>query len=179
MADQLSVWHAEHVTFSRLLQLLEQEVAAFTGGGRPDYDLMFDVIFYLRHFSDRYHHPREDVAFARIVQRDPAMELSISRLLQEHRVIAVAGDELYNRLTEAVGDVIAPRSVLEAAAATYLVYYRHHLAKEEREVLPRAAQLLTRDDWAAVAGCIPTVPDPLFGGEIKARLRELRRRRAD
>ena len=68
-----------------------------------------------------------------------------------------------------------PRADLEAAAATYLVYYRHHIATEERDVMPRAAQVLTQDDWATVAATVPVGPDPLFGDKPGARFRELRR----
>ena len=175
MADPLAAWHAEHVNFARLLDLLDAQVAAFHRGERPNYDLMGDIVYYLRSFSDRVHHPREDVAFARLAEREPGMELVIDRLLQEHRVIATAGDELFNRLNEAAGDVMTPRAALEAAAATYLVYYRHHLATEEREIMPRAAQLLTQEDWAAVAATVPAAPDPLFGDDVEARFRELRR----
>jgi len=103
------------------------------------------------------------------------MELMINRLLQEHRVISTAGEELLNRLNEAAEDVITPRVALEAAAATYLVYYRHHLATEEREIMSRAAQLLTQEDWAAVAATVPAASDPLFGNDVDARFRELRK----
>jgi len=43
------------------------------------------------------------------------MELMINRLLQEHRVISTAGEELLNRLNEAAEDVMTPRVALEAA----------------------------------------------------------------
>ena len=175
MAEPLAVWHAEHVNFARLLDLLETQVAAFHRGERPNYDLMVDIVYYLRSFADHFHHPREDVAFARLVEREPGMQLVINRLLQEHRVIARAGDELFNRLNEVAEDVVTPRAALEAAAATYLVYYRHHLATEEREVMPRAAELLTEEDWVAVAATVPAGPDPLFGDDVEARFRELRR----
>jgi hemerythrin-like domain-containing protein len=175
MADPIALWHAEHVGFSRLLDLLEKQVAAFHGGERPSYELMRDNLFYLRHFPDRFHHPREDVAFARLVERAPSMELPINRLLQEHRVIAAAGEELLMRLNEVDEGSVVARATVEAAAATYLVYYRHHLATEEREILPRAAKLLTQDDWAAVAAAVPAGPDPLFGDDGEARFQELRR----
>ena len=175
MAEPLAVWHAEHVNFARLLDLLETQVAAFHRGERPNYDLMVDIVYYLRSFADHFHHPREDVAFARLVEREPGMQLVINRLLQEHRVIARAGDELFNRLNEVAEDVVTPRAALEAAAATYLVYYRHHLATEEREVMPRAAELLTEEDWVAVAATVPAGSDPLFGDDVEARFRELRR----
>ena len=100
MADATAMWHAEHADYSRLLDVVEEEVSAFHEGRRPDYSLMLDAVSYLRHFPDRFHHPREDVAFARLVQRDPSRELPINRLLQEHRVIAAAGEELLKRLTE-------------------------------------------------------------------------------
>lgn len=154
---------------------LEKQVAVFHGGERVNYELMRDILHYLRHFPDRFHHPREDAAFARLVERTPGMQLPINRLLQEHRVIAAVGEELLMRLNEADQGGVIARATVEAAAATYLVYYRHHLATEEREVLPRAAQLLTQDDWAAVAAAVPASPDPLFGDDGKAGYQELRR----
>jgi hypothetical protein len=82
--------------------------------------------------------------------------------LQEHRVIAAAGEDLLSILHDVVEGALIERHTVEAAAATYLVYYRHHLAAEEQEVIPRAAQLLTPSDWAAVAAA-PVGADPLFG----------------
>jgi hemerythrin-like domain-containing protein len=174
-ADAPDAWHREHVHFARLLDLLENEVAAFHAGEHPNYQLMVDILDYLRYYPDRFHHPREDAAFARLVERDPELELPIARRLQEHRVIAAAGDALLAQLQAIVEEAIVARSALEAAAATYLVYYRHHLAAEEREVIPRAAQLLTPEDWAAVAAAVPAGADPLFGRDFEERYRELRR----
>jgi hemerythrin-like domain-containing protein len=48
-----------------------------------------------------------------------------------------------------------PRSELEVALATYLVYYGNHIAKEEEDVLSRAAQHLTAEDWQAVRAAVP------------------------
>jgi hemerythrin-like domain-containing protein len=64
---------------------------------------------------------------------------------------------------------------VEAAAATYLVYYRRHLALEDRDIVPRAEQLLTAQDWEAVVAAVPPGSDPLFGEDSEPRYRELRR----
>lgn len=176
MAATLAVWHAEHVNFACLLDLLEEQVAEFHQGERPDYALMSDILYYMRNFADRVHHPPEDIAYARLAERDPGVQLLVNRLLQEHRVIATAGEELLNCLNEIAGDGLAPRSHLEAATATYLVYYRHHLATEERVVMLRAAQVLTEEDWAAVAAAVPACADPLFGDNMLERFEGLRRR---
>ena len=91
-----------------------------------------------------------------------------------HDRLVYRDEELLKLLQGVVEGVLVERSAIETAAATYLEYYRHHLAAEEREVIPRAAQLLTPDDWAAVAAA-PAGSDPLFGREFDSRYRELRR----
>ena len=175
MTDLAALWHAEHVNLARLLDLLEKQVAAFHVGEQPNYDLMHDVVYYLRHYPDEIHHPQESVAFARLLERDPTMKSQIDRLMQEHRVLAAVGETLLAHLDAVVADALEPRSTVEAAAATYLAYYRQHLAAEEKEVIPRAAELLTPQDWAAVAAAVPAGPDPLFGEDVEARFRKLRR----
>lgn len=175
MSAPIAQWHAEHVNFSRLLTLLEGQLVRFHEGERPDYALMLDIVDYLRYYPDQFHHAREDVAFARLVDRDPGMRVRINRLLQEHRVIACAGDGLLRRLNDVADEAVVLREDVEAAAATYLVYYRHHLATEERDIMPRAAALLTAEDWSAVAAAVPAGRDPLFGAEADTRYRELRR----
>ena len=97
MNDPTAAWHAEHVNFARLLDLLEKQVAVFHAGERPNYELMLDITSYLRHFPDRFHHPREDVAFARLTAHDAGLRAEINRLTQEHRVLATAGDALLER----------------------------------------------------------------------------------
>jgi len=175
IAEPISVWHTEHVYFNRLLELLHEQLDVFHTGERPNYELMFDIVSYLREFSDRFHHPREDVAFARLAKHCPDLELQLSRLGQEHRVIAHAGEKLLALLDAIVGGAIIQRAEVEVAAATYLVYYGNHIAKEEEDVLTRAAQALLPEDWEAVRAAVPGVQDPLFGDNPDGRYRELRR----
>ena len=176
MANPVTAWHDEHAYFKLLLQLLHQEVDCFPRGRRPDYELMLDIISYLREYSDRFHHPREDVAFVLLEERLPDLALPLARLRQEHRVIAHAGDTFAQLLEAALGEVVVPLEEMETAAAMYLVYYGNHIAKEEEDVLPRAAQALTPADWEAVRAAVPPAGDPLFGEHPQERYRELRRR---
>jgi hemerythrin-like domain-containing protein len=176
MRDPTAGWHAEHENFTRLLDLFEREVAVFHSGERPDYELLLDIVTYLHHFPGRTHHPREDVAFARLVQHDPSLAPIVARLHQEHRIIAEAGSVLRERLEAALGDTFVERSRVEAECALFLVYYRHHVAAEENGIMPRAASLLTPADWKAVAAAVAQGPDPLFGTHVEERYRSLRRR---
>ncbi len=174
LAEPLARWHADHSNFARLLDLLEVQVDAFHAGKRTDYELMRLIVYYLRHYPDRFHHPREDVAFNRLVQRDPQLQSEVTWCMQEHALIADAGEKLLNCLNQIIAGVVIERAVLQTVAATYLSYYRHHLAAEEHTIIRRAVELLTPDDWSAVSA-IPAEPDPLFGPRVDARYSELRR----
>lgn len=173
--DPIKAWQDEHVYFRRLLGLLQKQVDVFHGGERPNYELMLDIVSYLREYSDKVHHPREDVAFARLAHKAPELALPLERLKQEHRVMANAGDALKELLAEILDDAVVPRAEVEMAAATYLVYYDNHIAKEEEDVIARAARALTAADWAAVKSAVPAAKDPLFGEAPEERFRTLRR----
>ena len=170
-----SSWHTEHVYFRRLLALLQTELDAFHRGERPNYEVMLDIVAYLREYGDAFHHPREDVAFQRLALRCPELRLDLARLSQEHGVIARAGETLRQQLEGILDGAFVPRAEVEVAAATYLVYYASHLAKEDEQVLERAASLLTEEDWQAVRDAAGSAPDPLFGETPAERYRALRR----
>jgi hemerythrin-like domain-containing protein len=175
MTGPLAIWHTEHVYFRRLLELLHRELDSFHRGERPNYELMLDIVAYLRDYSDQFHHPREDVAFARLAERCPDLKLDLARLTQEHRIIARAGETLRQHLEAILGGAIIERAEVEVAAATYLVYYGNHIAKEDELILDRATQALTPEDWQAVKAAVPAHPDPLFGEQPEQRYRALRR----
>jgi hemerythrin-like domain-containing protein len=53
------LWHADHVNFGRLLNLLEGELRRLHDDRSPDYELMLDIMYYMTHYSDVLHHPKE------------------------------------------------------------------------------------------------------------------------
>jgi hemerythrin-like domain-containing protein len=173
--DPIAAWHTEHVYFNQLLGLLQRQLDLFHRGEPPNYELMQDIVTYLRDYSDQFHHPREDVAFARLAMHCPDMQLMLARISQEHRVIAHAGEALLELLRAALGGAIIAKGEIEMAIATYLVYYGNHIAREEEDVLARAAKELTPEDWDAVRAAVPAVRDPLFDGDAQERYRALRR----
>lgn len=153
-ATPVEMWHAEHARFERLLAELQAHVDVFHAGGRPEYERMMEIIDTLREEGDGSHHPREDVAFERLARRCPDLALPLARLRQEHRVIAEGGETLRRLLSEALSGAVIPRAEIEVAAAMYLVYYGNHIAHEEEDILHRAAESLTAEDWAAVRAAV-------------------------
>lgn len=175
MPKQILEWQAEHANFRRLLDLLESQISLFHEGTRPDYELMQDIVYYLVQFPDRFHHPREDEAFARLLEKDPDLRATIQRLSAEHRILAASGKQLLELLEAVVNGAIMPREAVDASAATYVAYYRQHLELEEGGLIPRAAQMLGPEDWRAAAAAGTSGVDPLFGEKVEQRYRDLRR----
>jgi hemerythrin-like domain-containing protein len=149
-ATPVEMWRAEHARFQRLLAELQSHVDLFHSGERPDYERMIGIVDALHEAGESNHHPREDVAFERLALRCPDLALPLARLKQEHRVIANAGEALRELLSEALDGAVLPRAQIEVAAAMYLIYYGNHVAHEEEDILHRAAESLTAEDWQAV-----------------------------
>lgn len=167
-----AAWHDEHVHFGRLLDLLDLGIERLAGGQRAAAAPALEIIEYLREYSDRYHHPREDAAFAILERRMPRLGPQFARLREQHGVIAQAGERLERQIrTMAGGSAAARAAELAAAAKLYGLYYRHHIATEETEAVWRAARTLTADEWQAVVDSVPVVFDPRFGATPRERYR--------
>ena len=171
--NPVATWHDEHLYFERLLASLRRQLDLFHAGERPNFELVLDILSYLKDYGDDYHHPREDAAYERLAKRCPELRLTLARLQQDHRVIAQAGDALQKQVEAVMEDAVARRADIEVALATYLVYYGNHIAREEEEVLLQAAKLLTPEDWEAVQAAAPA--RRAAGAQTDERYRQLRR----
>jgi hemerythrin-like domain-containing protein len=176
MHAPITGWKAEHANFARLLDLFDRQVERFHAGEQPDYELMLDILTYLRHYPERMHHPREDAAFGRLVRHDESLAPLVNRFMQEHRVIMQIGRQVQELIEAITGDEFVERAAVEAACATFLVYYRHHLSGEDDLIIPLAGKHLTAEDWKAVGAAVAATGDPLFGAQVDERYRELRDR---
>ena len=170
----LGLWHADHVNFGRLLNLLERELAPLHDAGSPDYALMLDIMYYMTHYSDVIHHPKEDLVFARIKAHDARAGPAVEALASQHAQLREMGEALVHTLDGIVNGSIASREHVEATAHAYVSALRAHMRTEEGEILPRAARVLSESDWTDINTAIANVDDPLFGARLEERYARLR-----
>jgi len=175
MSNQITKWKGEHAEFVRILDILESQIRLFHEGAPTDYELMLDIVYYLTQFPDRFHHPREDVAFKRLAERVPSFQIRVRELLGEHKVIASAGRSLVEKLDGILGGAMLARESVEVDAATYIAYYRQHMVGEETDLFPRLEGALNDEDWKAVGDAITAEADPLFGSKVGQRYQQLHR----
>ena len=71
----------EHRNIEMLLAVLEHELKVFDRGDRPDYEVIRAIISYFEVYPEVYHHPQEDVVFAKLKF---AIPLRLQRLVISH-----------------------------------------------------------------------------------------------
>ena len=74
----------EHLNIEKLLAILERELEVFDRGDRADYEVIHAVISYFEVYPEVYHHPQEDLVFAKLRARDLAAAAKVGDLAREH-----------------------------------------------------------------------------------------------
>ncbi|HEX8012373.1 MAG TPA: hemerythrin domain-containing protein [Casimicrobiaceae bacterium] len=174
MPDAVSVWNQEHANFATLLDLLQRQLDLFHEGESPDYDLMSDIMFYMTHYTDVVHHPREDLAFARLTEREPGVQPIVDELTAQHARLKDVGNALIRALDDIVNGSMTSRDRVEVLAREYIETFRSHMQREETALLPLAVGLLRARDWSAIDAAVRHIEDPLFGKSGEDRYAALR-----
>src|SRR5262245_28486290 len=164
----------EHRNIEKLLRVLERELEVFDRGDRPDYEVIRAIISYFEVYPEIYHHPQEDLVFAKLRTRDPAAAAKIGDLAREHQ----KGAERLRRVAHAVDAVLADQEVLrqnvDAIVRDFIEQERRHMMMEDRNFFPAALKALQPQDWTEIASAVTGHEDPLFSDVAEERFDGLR-----
>jgi hemerythrin-like domain-containing protein len=157
----------EHANMAKLLAMLERQIDIFKQGGTPDYHMIRQILEYNLEYADLYHHPKEDLIFARLRERYPDTINTVNNLEEDHRRLAAQT----RRFAEAIANIVEgaelPRDRVMRMAEDYLESSRRHMEMEDKWVFPAARQWLTDADWEAVEREATRGDDPLFGPQVQ------------
>lgn len=174
MTEVLRQLHKEHADFSKLLDLLDRQLAVFAAGERPDYDLIGAVVDYCLNYPDAVHHPKEDLVYRILKSRDAAMAQTVGDLEEEHRQIAARTRELAEALRQVLAEELVDRQTVIDLTGGFVQGYRRHIAREEEQVFPAAEEVLSQEDWVGIDSRLAHRDDPLFSDSVVDRFRVLR-----
>lgn len=174
MIDTLSQLRAEHVNFAKLLDLLEKQLGLFHECAVPNYEMMLDIMFYMTHYPDLFHHPREDLAFAKVEKRNGRFQPLVEELVNEHALMKESGARLVADLDAIVNGWIVPRERIEGPGRAYITGFRRHMEKEETNLFPLTKKLLRPRDWSAIDAALEPLEDPIFGKHAQERYAAIR-----
>src|ERR1700686_2209846 len=154
----------EHRNIEMLLAVLERELEIFDRGDRPDYEVIRAIISYFELYPEVYHHPQEELVFAKLKIRDPAAAAKVGNLALEHQ----KGAERLRRVAQAVDSVLADREILrqdvDIIIRDFIEHERRHIMMEDRDFFPAALKALEPQDWTEIASALAGHEDPRSSG---------------
>lgn len=169
MSVTIKKMYEEHAYIGRVVAVLEQQTEYMAEGDAPDYPLMQDIVDYLIDFPDLVHHKKEDVVFAKLLDRNDQLDAIIKEIEEEHKLISSKGHEICTLLEDIVLETVVSRDQVVRQLMQYIDLYKNHLSKEEKELFSLAAHTLSAKDWKGLNSALPDDEDPIFGKQVKKR----------
>ena len=156
----------DHARFSRVLSMIGRDARRLVDEPAAVLPLFAEAVDYVVSFQNVYHHPREEIMFAKIAEKSETLATAASTLSREHQATADAGKELLS-LVERVSGAPSRRPDREQLARRlerFARSMRGHIAQEEEILYSQAWAELTPQDWDGLTGSV-AASDPLDGTE--------------
>jgi hemerythrin-like domain-containing protein len=174
----LSTIHKDHVNISHLLKLLQKKIHLLENDQRVDYRLIKTIITYLRNYTDKYHHPLEDMIYEYYLKSNIVDDEVVNRLSQEHKLIKETTIEMDELLEMILLDAVVPKQQCIDKLKYFVQLQSAHMDYEERDILPKIEAALTEDDWLTLKQQWQHAEhnDPLFGDNVSDEYKTLSER---
>lgn len=173
MSSILNQLHQDHINYSKLLGLLEENLEKMQGEQSPDYFEMSRILDYMIRYPDTFHHRYEDIIYDQVKNKITDKLASFEALSTQHVELADMGKALSGNLKSITGGGIVSRSELVDGLRSYLDLQRSHIDLEEAEILPVIRQKMTDADWDQIKDRLEDVKDPIFGNVAVQEFRDL------
>ena len=155
----------EHQSLAAIIHAIRHMIREIGSGKlKPDFKLLHAMVHYLDAYPEKKHHPKEDVfLFAPLRARTDKANAVLDALEAEHAV----SDQRIEALTQALkryeADPAGNFETFRLAFDEYANFYREHMMREEREVLPLIRECFTEEDWAFANAGFEQSRDPMGG----------------
>jgi hemerythrin-like domain-containing protein len=162
--DYLRGLREDHARFSRVLSMIGRDAPRLVDKPEAVLPLFEEAVDYVVSFQNVYHHPREEIMFAKIAEKSETLATAASKLSREHDATARAGKELLS-LMNSVSRAPSRRPSREQLASKLEEFARSmrgHIAQEEELLYSHAWVELTQRDWDDLAVSAAAI-DPLEG----------------
>ncbi|MCF8149822.1 MAG: hemerythrin domain-containing protein [Burkholderiaceae bacterium] len=171
----LAIIHDEHRSLAAVIHGLRYLVHDIREReAKPDFRLLWAMIFYLDEFPEKMHHPKENAyLFARLRQRTHEADAVVTELERQHQEGARHVRELERALGHYEADLPDGLDQFSTAVEKFAEETLKHMALEESTVIPLAKAHLTAGDWVEIAAAFGENGDPRFDAGTDHECRDL------
>lgn len=148
-----AVLEREHDYIQRVVAALVRQSVAIEAGGEPDLPFLERAVDFLRTYSDRCHHGKEEeILFPLLEQRGvPGSGCPLGALRHDHVAGRVLVTDLANTVEDRKNGHAVAAETLVAALRGITDLYPGHIWKEDYLLFPMTGKVLTEDDLAEIA----------------------------
>jgi hemerythrin-like domain-containing protein len=174
-SEILKTIRREHATMESLLGILEQELAIFRSGERPDFEVLNGVLEYFRDFPACCHDPKETLVLDALKASHPTLASEIAAQAEQASCDQARArlDETIDLLQQVIDDREVARDTVFATANEVAAQERRHIEFAETRLLAAAEQTLSLRDWDALDRRIMETHNPLINPERAAAFDDL------
>jgi hemerythrin-like domain-containing protein len=158
----------DHARFSRVLSMIGRDARRLIDEPEEVLSLFNEAVDYVVNFQNVYHHPREEIMFAKLAESDPSLRETAMNLKKEHGGVGIAGKSIQALLNRAASDLTSKesRKRLSQKLEQFATEMRTHIRQEEELLYSRVWDELQDGDWEEIADKAPPT-DPLGESQSK------------
>ena len=164
----------EHRLMKAMFAVIAEEMDAFSAGRPADFERLLAAVEFCHAYPGAKHHPKEDVVYHRLRERDPESAAKMGDLETEHGILG----DYTRRFRSAIERILQGENIvrdqLSKLADDYTQFLNRHMKMEETVFFPAALSALTDDDWNLAKEAIDGMEDPALDSSTEARLEKLR-----
>ncbi|MAT93868.1 MAG: cation-binding protein [Halioglobus sp.] len=168
---------AEHRHMASVMQLFSSQLDAIEAGELVDTHVLYEIMDYMVTWPDRFHHPREDLIYARVAEVNPAAADEVDTLQRDHDQTAKNGRRMLRDIERWRAGALSGPALIRAGRE-YIEHIHDHMNVEEKLVFPHIEETLTLQDWRELAedDQLAAVADAVFGPRVQREFRNLSRK---
>jgi len=175
MVEVIDILRQEHRNIEKLLRVMEQELAVFDRGERPDYEVFGAILEFFKMYPDSCHHPKEDIIYEKFKACDPGRAASVADLQAEHREGAVRLRRVAQAIDNVLNDQELLRESVDQIVRDFIDNERKHIALEDEVIFPAILDTLQPADWADIALTLADRYGPPSEADFEEQFSTLRR----
>jgi hemerythrin-like domain-containing protein len=173
----MNALRAEHRHMATVMKLFADQLDSIEAGELVDTHVVYEIMDYMVSWPDRFHHPREDLIYARVAELDKKAVDEVDTLQRDHDHTAKTGRKMLGSIERwRLGEVTGP--VLIKQGREYIDHIHKHMNLEEQLVFPRIEETLTLQDWRELAedDQLRGVSESVFGPQVQREFRNMTRK---
>lgn len=173
--DALAIIRDEHRSLAAVIHGLQHVVAeARAGRSVPDFALLRAMLFYVEHFPERLHHPKEESFLFRLLrERTREHDCVLAALERQHHESSTLFAQLRPALQAFETGEPGAAERFDSAVESFAQAQWRHMGAEEKVILPAASAHLNEADWREIAQAFLENRDPRLGQEADDAFDEL------